>query len=59
MNKEVKNKLIEESNELFNIDDRLDNVLDNIEFDENKNYYKKPFSIKKLLYPLITSHKFA
>ena len=39
MNKEVKNKLIEESNELFNIDDRLDNVLDNIEFDENKNYY--------------------
>ncbi len=51
MNKTIRDKLIKESNELFNMDDRLDNILDKIEFRE-KNI-KKSFNFQYVLYPVL------
>ena len=51
MDKRIREKLKVESNELFNMDDRLDNVLDKIEFKEEK--IKKSFNFNYVLYPVL------
>lgn len=54
MNKKVVKRLKNEANELFNMDDRLDNVLSKIEFNNNTNISTSKFNFKYILYPVIT-----
>ena len=54
MNKKIKEKLKKEYNDIYNMDDRLENVLSKIEFNEELNTPKSSFNFKLILYPLIT-----
>ena len=54
MNKKVIKRLKKEADDLFNMDDRLDNVLSKIEFNNNTNISMSKFKFKYILYPVTT-----
>lgn len=54
MKKSIKRELEKETNDIYNMDDRLDNVISKIEFNENNIPSRQSFNFKLILYPVVT-----
>lgn len=54
MKKSIKKELEKEINYIYNMDDRLDNVISKIEFNENNIPSRPSFNFKLILYPVVT-----
>lgn len=54
MKKSIKRELEKETNDIYNMDDRLDNVISKIEFNDNNIPSRPSFNFKLILYPVVT-----
>ena len=54
MKKSIKRELEKETNDIYNMDDRLDNVISKIEFNEDNIPSRPSFNFKLILYPVVT-----